>query len=46
MTFRLQYYCALSLAYAVLLPPMILCAPAVAALVVGGLWADLTGGRK
>jgi len=46
MTFRLQYRIALTLAYAVLLPPLILCAPAVAALVVGGLWADLTGGRK
>jgi hypothetical protein len=46
MTFRLQYRLAVLLAYAVLLPPMILCAPAVAALVVGGMWADLTKGRR
>jgi len=31
---------------AVLLPPMILASPAVLALVIGGLWSDLTGGRR
>jgi hypothetical protein len=46
MTFRLQYRIAVLLAYLVLLPPMLLCAPAVAALVVGGLWADLTNRIK
>lgn len=46
MTFRLRYLLALSLAYAILLPPMMLCAPAVLAFVIGGLWADLTKGKQ
>jgi hypothetical protein len=46
MTFRLQYYCALSLTYLVLLPPMLLCWPACVVLTVMGLWADLTKGKR
>jgi len=46
MTFRLRYLLVLSLAYAILLPPMILASPAVLALVVFGLWADLNTVKK